>query len=92
VKPFRSDTRKARANWKKHRVTFAEAETVFFNRLARIHDDAEHSEDETREHIVGHSAVGRLLIVCFVEFTDHVRIINARRTTAHERQDYEESL
>jgi uncharacterized DUF497 family protein len=92
VKPFRYDLRKARENWRKHRVSFAEAETVFFNDLARTHDDPDHSEAEAREVIVGHSAVDRLLLVVFVEYSDHVRIISARKTTSFERADYEESL
>jgi uncharacterized DUF497 family protein len=92
VKPFRWDPRKARTNWRKHHVTFAEAETVFSNDLARIHEDPDHSESEGREIIVGHSAVGRLLLVVFAEHADHVRIVSARRTTSHERADYEESV
>jgi hypothetical protein len=92
VKPFRYHERKARENWRKHRVSFAEAETVFFNDLARTHDDPDHSEGEAREVIVGHSAVDRLLLVVFVEYSDHVRIISARKTTSFERADYEESL
>jgi uncharacterized DUF497 family protein len=92
VKPFRYDERKARENWRKHRVAFAEAETVFFNDLARTHDDPDHSEGEAREIIVGHSAVDRLLLVVFVEYSDHVRIISARKTTSSERADYEESV
>ena len=74
------------------RVAFAEAETVFFNDLARIHADPDHSEGEAREIIVGHSTVDRLLLVVFVEYSDHVRIISARKTTAFERTDYEEGF
>lgn len=92
MKPLRYDQRKARENWRKHRVSFAEAETVFFNDLARTHDDLDHSEAEAREVIIGHSAVDRLLLVVFVEYSDHVRIISARKTTSFERADYEESL
>jgi uncharacterized DUF497 family protein len=92
MKPFRFDLRKARANWRKHRVTFAEAETVFFDGLARIHDDPDHSEREFREIIVGHSAVDRLLLIVFVERSDHIQIISARPATAAERRDYEEDF
>ncbi|MDP9361314.1 MAG: BrnT family toxin [Acidobacteriota bacterium] len=91
MKPFRSDARKSRANWRKHHVAFAEAETVFVNGVARIHDDPGHSEGESREIIVGHSATGRLLLIIFVEHADHIRIISARKTTSIERHDYEES-
>ncbi len=72
------------------RVALPEAETVFFHDLARIHADPNHSEDEGREIIVGHSTVDRLLLVVFVEYSDHVRIISARKTTSFERADYEE--
>jgi uncharacterized DUF497 family protein len=92
LKPFRYDQQKARENWRKHRVAFAEAETVFFHDLARTHDDPDHSEAEAREIIVGHSVVDRLLLVVFVEYSDHVRIISARKTTSFERADYEESI
>lgn len=92
MKPFRWDVRKARANQQKHRVTFTEAETVFFNGLSKIHDDPDHSEGERRELIVGHSALGRLLIISFVEHNDYIRIINARKTTMREQHDYEESF
>ena len=92
MKPFRYHQRKALTNWRKHRVSFAEAETVFVNELAQIHDDPDHSQDEAREIIVGHSAVDRLLLVVFVEYPDHVRIISARKTTSFEREDYEERI
>lgn len=49
------DSRKASANRRKHKVSFDEASTVFNDALARIFDDAEHSTDEVREIIIGHS-------------------------------------
>jgi uncharacterized DUF497 family protein len=89
---FEWSRRKAAANLRKHGVSFDEASTVFRDPLARIFDDEDHSEDETREIIVGHSVTGRLLLVSFVERTENViRIINARSTTTRERGDYEKS-
>jgi len=83
---------KAATNFKKHGVTFDEASTVFADPLARIFDDDEHSTEERREIIVGHSILGRLLLVYFTEReTDMVRIFSARETTGRERQDYEEN-
>jgi uncharacterized DUF497 family protein len=88
---FEWDKAKAAANLKKHRITFDEASTVFGDPLARIFDDAQHSAEEFREIIVGHSILGRLLLVCFEEQkADVVRIFSARETTGRERQDYEE--
>jgi uncharacterized DUF497 family protein len=89
---FEWNKTKAATNLKKHGVTFAEASTVFADLLARIFDDDEHSADERREIIVGHSILGRLLLVCFAEQeTDIIRIFSARETTGRERQDYEEN-
>jgi uncharacterized DUF497 family protein len=39
--------------------------TVFADPLARIFDDPDHSEDERRELLIGHSANQRLLVVNF---------------------------
>jgi uncharacterized DUF497 family protein len=88
-----SDPRKARANLRKHNVTFVEATSVFSNPLARIFVDEHHSFDEPREIIVGHSTATRLLLVCFAEpEKDLVRIISARRATSKELHDYEEQV
>jgi uncharacterized DUF497 family protein len=61
--------------------------------LARIFDDPDHSLTEVREIIIGHSIVGRLIMVSFVEKEmGLVRIISARQTTNKERADYEENI
>ncbi len=87
---FEWDDEKAEANTKKHGVTFGEAATVFLDPLAAIAFDEEHSDDELRELIVGHSINGRLLIICFTERERVTRIISARRVTRNERRDYEQ--
>ena len=85
---FEWDRRKGAANLRKHGVSFDEASTVFHDPLTLIFDDEDHSEDETREIAIGHSVTGRLLLVSFVERTENViRIISARITTTHERDD-----
>jgi uncharacterized DUF497 family protein len=60
---FEWDARKARANQRKHRVSFDEACTVFDDLLARIFPDGDHSNGEQREIIVGRSILDRLLLV-----------------------------
>lgn len=88
---FEWDSKKAASNVKKHGVTFDEATTVFGDPLAVIFDDEDHSHDEFREIIVGHSILGQLLLVSFTERDKMVvRIINARKATRRERNDYEE--
>jgi uncharacterized protein len=88
---FEWDAAKAEANVKKHGVAFEEALTVFADPLARIFDDPDHSDDEPRELIIGHSARRRLLIMSFVERAQRTRIISARKATKRERHDYEEN-
>jgi uncharacterized DUF497 family protein len=81
---------KERTNFRKHGVTFAEAQTVFDDDIARIEDDPDHSLGEQRELIIGYSRQGRLLVVSFVQRGEIIRIINARRVDAHERKRHEE--
>lgn len=89
---FEWDQKKAKSNFSKHRVPFEEALTVFRDPLARIFDDEDHSIEEQREIIIGHSAKGRLLVVCFSAQEDLVRIFSARKATNRERKDYEENV
>ena len=88
---FEWDEAKALANQQKHGVSFEEAATVFANPLAAIFDDPDHSQDELREIIVGHSDRNRVLIVSFTERGGAVRIISARAATPRERKAYEEN-
>jgi hypothetical protein len=89
---FEWDDAKAASNLAKHGVSFDEALTVFDDPLAAIFDDEQHSSTEMREFIIGHSGQGRLVLVCFVERSERVRIISARPATRRERSDYEENI
>ena len=60
---FEWNERKDRANRKKHGVGFTEAALVFADPLARIFPDEDHSIDECREIIIGHSPANRLLVI-----------------------------
>ena len=89
---FEWDKDKAASNLKKHKVSFDEASTVFDDPLAYIFDDEDHSEEEHREIIIGHSILRRLLLVCFTERIENlIRIFSARKATRKERKDYEEN-
>jgi len=89
---FDWDPRKAASNFSNHRVSFEEALTVFADPLARIFDDEDHSVEEQREVIIGHSVKGRLLVVCFTAKAESVRIFSARKATRRERKEYEENI
>ena len=88
---FEWDPEKAKTNVEKHGVTFEEAATVFYDDLARLDDDPDHSIGEHRELICGLSAEGRLLLVSFTERGDVIRIIHAREAAGKERRKYEEN-
>jgi uncharacterized protein len=88
---FEWDPNKAEANLSKHEVSFEEAVTVFADPLARIFPDEEHSVDELREIIIGHSAGHQLILVNFTGINDRVRISSARKATRRERK-YEENV
>ncbi|MBI4010976.1 MAG: BrnT family toxin [Candidatus Rokubacteria bacterium] len=86
---FEWEPAKAAANLKKHRVSFDEAVTVFYDPLAATFGDPDHSDDESRLVTVGYSARGRLLVVCHVDRGGAPRLISARRATARERKRHE---
>lgn len=86
---FEWDGNKAASNLKKHRVSFDEAVTVFYDPLAATFEDPDHSQDESRLVTVGYSARGRLLVVCHVERGGGARLISARRATPRERKRHE---
>ena len=88
---FEWDAEKAEANRAHHGIGFAEALTVFRDPLARIFDDEDHSGEERRELIIGHSVKRRLLVACFTVRAGRIRIISARKATRLERKDYEEN-
>jgi uncharacterized DUF497 family protein len=87
---FEWDSRKARANLAKHKVSFEEAASVFGDPLGRIVADPRHSAVEERLVLLGVSNKRRLLAVMYIERAEAVRIISARRATRPEKRDYEE--
>jgi uncharacterized DUF497 family protein len=58
---FKWDSQKAKANLEKHRVSFEEAATVFYDPLAKLGHDPDHSEDEDRYILIGHSQKNMIL-------------------------------
>ncbi len=83
------DENKAASNLVKHKVSFAEAQTVFDDPLAATADDPDHSFDERRFITIGESFAGRLLVVSHTLEPDVLRIVSARKPTRGERESYE---
>jgi uncharacterized DUF497 family protein len=86
---FEWDVSKARANIRKHGVTFMEAARAFLDPFAVDLADATHPE---RLILLGMTMPERLLYVVYTERTSsgRLRIISARRATRHEQKNYEE--
>ena len=72
---------KAESNRRKHKVTFDEAVSAFY--------DPDSPPGEERLITVGHSSRARLLVVVHTEQGETIRIISARLATAHERKRHE---
>ena len=84
------DPLKAAANLRKHRVSFEEAKSVFYDEFAVQFFDEDHSTDEERFILLGMSAGAKLLLVCHCEREQEavVRIISARKATKRESAFY----
>lgn len=88
---FEWDPAKAASNLKKHKVSFEEAKSVFFDEFAMQFIDEDHSTDEACFLMLGMSSGAKLLIVCHCE-REHgeiVRIISARKATKRESAFYQ---
>ncbi len=91
---FEWNNRKATENRKKHGVSFKEATSVFVDENARLILDPEHSDHEDRFVLLGLSIQLRILVVvhCYQEDDEVIRIISARKADRSERRQYSEFL
>ena len=89
---FEWDSRKASANLKKHGISFEEAKSAFYDEHAKLIDDPDHSVDEERFILLGLSFSLRLVVVChcYRSHDEAIRIISARKATAHETKSYKQ--
>ena len=87
---FEWDENKNKTNIIKHRVSFEEAKTVFYDEEALVINDPDHSEDEERFIILGESNRANLLVVCHCCRVSEtiIRIISARKATKTETKQY----
>lgn len=87
---FEWDEQKNEINKKKHRISFEEARSVFYDDAALVIDDPEHSEEEDRFIILGMSTQANLLVVCHCYRASDtvIRIISARKAIRTESRFY----
>ena len=89
---FEWDANKNIINQKKHKISFEEAQTVFYDENALLIDDPDHSEEEERFILLGFSRRANLLVVChcYRQSESVIRIISARKATKTEERVYRE--
>jgi uncharacterized protein len=89
---FEWDERKAMSNLVKHDISFEEAATVFEDQNAFDARDVAHSTIEARHLLLGMSAAGRLLTICYTSRRkingEATRIISARPANREEALGY----
>lgn len=90
---FEWDPKIAASNLRKHGVSFIEATEVFYDPLAIKLFDDEHTEQEERWVTIGQVRGQRLVVAVHTwqenDENIYVRIISARKATAHETKNYE---
>jgi uncharacterized DUF497 family protein len=81
------DERKSRENKRKHKVSFEEAQEVFFDENAIRYYDPDHSAGEDRFLMLGMSFSLRILVVCHCYRADDsvIRMISARKADKREQ-------
>lgn len=89
---FEWDEKKARANHKKHGVSFELGSTIFGDPHAVTIYDHSHSHNEDRYVTIGMSDLGPLIVVCHTDRSNRIRIISARKATTKEKRNYEEGI
>ena len=87
---FKWDESKNQENQRKHKVSFEEAQTVFYDENAIRYFDPDHSDDEDRFLMLGMSFTLRILVVChcYRENESVIRIISARKANKQEQLNY----
>ena len=73
-------------NWEKHKISYWEAEQVFFNEPLVISEDEKHSKIESRRYALGQTDMRRKLMIVFTIRGQNIRVISARDMSVRERK------
>jgi uncharacterized DUF497 family protein len=84
---FEFDPTKARANLRKHGVSFAHAEQALRDSMAFTIEDPD-SRGEQRFVTLGMDALGRVLVVIHTQREERTRVISARKASPGEADRY----
>ena len=89
---FEWDEEKAKENFRKHKISFEEAKSVFNDPFSITIFDPLHSSGEHRYIDIGCSSKERTLVVVYTERRSNIRIISSRIATKSERRIYEKNF
>lgn len=81
------DPAKARGNFRKHRVSFADAEQVLRDERAITIEDLD-AEGEKRFLTLGMDSIGHILVVVHTPRGENTRLISARKASPAEAEQY----
>ena len=81
------DPVKSATNFRKHRVSFSDAEQVLNDQNAQTFDDPD-AENEQRLVTLGMDSLGRILIVVHSTRCNKIRLISARKASPGEMEQY----
>ncbi|AFM12369.1 BrnT family toxin [Turneriella parva] len=87
---FEWDPHKSAENLRKHKVSFEEAQTVFYDDFGLLIPDPDHSIGEERFILIGTSATTGICIVshCYKDKGNVIRLISARKANKKEKDQY----
>lgn len=90
IEGFEWDEGNKEKNFRKHKVTYREAEEIFENLPLRLYNDPKHSKLEERYPAYGKTNDNKPLTVVFTVRDNKIRIISARPQHKKERSQYHE--
>jgi len=85
------DPIKAKSNRLKHRISFSEVESVFYDPNAISLED-EDSKNEARYVVIGLDSLERAVVVVYTFRDTVIRLISARKASKAERKAYEKGI
>ena len=85
---FAWDSEKAASNLTKHGVSFEDGRTIFADPDEVMLPDPDHSAEEERYISIGRASNGELMLACYTEDDEAIRLISVRKAAAPEIRIY----
>ncbi len=83
------DPDKSAENFRKHGIAFSDVEPAFNDEHAQTIEDPD-AQGEQRFITLAMDGQGRLLVICFTERDENIRVISARKASPAEAKTYDE--